>query len=351
MGDNFSIPNPADMYDNVGWGKFYGNTMRNPIGPSRTSAGISGGIQYVTTSTSLSDILQGTLNFRDPVEIANTVNVALTKQLESLNTPGLTQFSLMGYGAESVVGSDGEVGVTPYEGSSTPDATEPTLANFNTAEDMKYAGKILIDHPNFWIDTENMSNSGALTNDGSGSYAKNFTSQLLNGFTPDNKIVSKILIKDASGKAFIFPNLINLMYYICDNGYILGRTTGFAGYKVSKNGNVSQHSYGGAGDIHRVGRAKEGVTYEVSDPKSHPIIREIYTLIDQLSEGRQPTEVGGPFEPTPGSKEDIYYTNAEHKDHLHIGFSPGKEGSLFSKLLPPERVADYTDATRSTGQK
>jgi hypothetical protein len=138
------------------------------------------------------------------------------------------------------------------------------------------------------------------------------------------------------------------MYYIVENGFILGRTTGFAGFKTTKGSDkISQHSYGGAGDIHRVGRASENVTYEVSDPKSHPIIREIYLLLDQLPDSRKPTEVGGPFEPVPGSKEDIYYTNSSHKDHLHIGFSPGKEGSLYSALLPENRRSEYAGATGS----
>ena len=346
MGDSYSVPSPNDMLDNSGWAKFYGGMMRNPQGPMRTTAGISGSIQYVATSTSISDILQGTLNFRNPSDIANTINIALTKQLESLNTPGLTQFSLLGSRAENLssTGSDGDA--NPYTGASTPDVTEPTLSQFNTAEDMKYAGQVLKDHPNFWIDTEDWNGSSAV-NDGTGNFAKQFTNQLLNGFTPDARIKDKLVLIDSSGKAYLFPNLINIMYYICDNGYILGRTTGFAGYKNTTSGSVSQHSYGGAGDIHRVGRASEGITYEVSDTRSHAIIREIYTLIDQLPEARQPTEVGGPFEPTPGSKDDIYYTNAAHKDHLHIGFSPGKEGSLYTRLLPVNRQNDFTTAVGS----
>lgn len=342
MGDNFSIPNPGDMYDNAGWGKFYGNVMRNPQGPMRTTASMNGTVQYAATSTSLSDVLQGTLNYRDPVDIANFVNVAFTKQVQSLEVPGLTQFGLLGTGASNLAttGADGDA--DPYTGNTTPDATEPSLGGSNTPDQLKYAGTLLKDHPNFWIDTEDWSNGQLVT---SGAFSKVFVNQLLNGFTPDTRIKDKILILDDSGKAFLFPNLINIMWYICDNGFLLGRTSGFAGYKESKPGKPSQHSYGGAGDIHRVGRAKENVTYEVSDTRSHAIIREIYELIDQLPEARQPTEVGGPFEPTPGSKEDIYYTNAQHKDHLHIGFSPGKEGSLFSRLIPKQNAPGTTADT------
>jgi hypothetical protein len=353
MGDSYAVPNPGDMYDNVGWGKFFARSMTNPQGALRTTAAISGPPQYVATSTSISDILQGTLNYRNPLAIANTVNVGLTKRLKELDTPGLTQYSLLGTGASNIgkAGSDGDS--TAIDGINGPDSSEPTLAGFNTPEDMMYAGSYLANHPNFWIDTENMSKDGVITTDGSGNFAKNFKGQLLNGFTPDSSVVNKLVVYDkASNKAFIFPSLINVMYYIVDNGFILGRTTGFAGFKTvdgTPNGKVSQHAYGGAGDIHRVGRAKEGVTYEVSDPKSHPIIREIYLLLDQLPESRQPSEVGGPFEPVPGSKEDIYYTNSAHKDHLHIGFSPGKEGSLYSGLLPPERRIEFTSASRSVG--
>lgn len=340
MGDNYAVPSPGDMLDNQAWGKFYGQTLRNPIAPSRTTAGLSGSPQYVATSTSISDILQGSLNYRNPSEIANTINVALTKRLQELDTPGLTQFSLLGTGASRIgtAGSDGDSSISG--GPLGPDSTEPTLSGFNTGEDMRYAGALLKDHPNFWIDEE------------SGTFSRAFVNQLLNGFTPDPKIANQIVTWDEAKKvAYIYPSLLNVMFYIVENGFILGRTTGFAGYKLSTSGKVSQHSYGGAGDIHRVGRAKEGVTYEVSDPKSHPIIREIYLLLDQLPDSRKPTEVGGPFEPVPGSKEDIYYTNAQHKDHLHIGFSPGREGSLYSSLLPQGRRDAFLSNSSNTGPK
>lgn len=342
MGDSYAIPSPGDMYDNVGWGKFFGRSMTNPQGALRTTSAIAGPPQYVATSTSISDILQGTLNFRDTRSIANTINIGLTRRLQELDTPGLTQYSLLGTGASKIgtAGADGDA--TIGTGASGPDSSEATLSGFNTPEDMMYAGKYLADHPNFWTDTENVNN-------GSVDFAKTFRNQLLTGFVPDKLVIDKLVLYDkANNRAFLFPSLINVMYYIVDNGFILGRTTGFAGYKESRPGKPSQHSYGGAGDIHRVGRAKEGVTYEVSDPKSHPIIREIYLLIDQLPESRRPSEVGGPFEPVPGSREDIYYTNAAHKDHLHIGFSPGKEGSLYSGLLPPDRRTDFASASRTS---
>lgn len=352
MGDNYAIPSPGDMFDNDAWGKFYGNTMRNPTGPARTTAGITGSPQYVTTSTGLSDILQGTLNFRNPNEIANSINISLTNRLQELQSPGLLQYSLTGTGASKIgtAGSDGDS--TLSNGIVGPDSAEPTLSGFNTAEDIIYAGTKLKDHPNFWIDTENLSNSGVFTTDGSGGYAKRFVKDLTEGFVPDASIANKIVTWDASKtKAFLYPSLINVMYYIVENGFILGRTTGFAGFKESKPGVPSQHSYGGAGDIHRVGRASEKVTYEVSDPKSHPIIREIYLLLDQLPDSRKPSEVGGPFEPVPGSNKDIYYTNASHKDHLHIGFSPGKEGSLYTALLPPQRKSEFLSQSSGTGPK
>lgn len=341
MGDNYQTPTPGDMYDNAQWGKFYGNAMKNVGGALRTSAGASGGAQYVATSTSISDILQGTFNFRNPSEIASTLNIGLTRQLQQLDTPGLLGLSLLGgdrtkdgrlsVGADGNPNSGGGGGNAP----SDLDPTQPETGATSAAA-MKYAGQLLVDHPNFWTDTEDV--------DSSGKYAKSLREQLLNGFNFSAEDASNVAVKEGN-KGFIAPNLLNLMYYIVDNGFILGRTSGMAGGKNSKSGKRSNHSHGGAIDIHRIGRASENVTYEITDTQhSDSIVRELYALIDLLPPSRFPSEIGGPFDPGNGKKGDAYYTDGDHKNHLHLGYSPGKSGSLYSQLLPSDFNSGVIDS-------
>lgn len=345
MGDYYSAPNRGQMQDNESWAKYFGSYMQNPGKALRTSSSIAGTTPYVATSSTISDILQGTFNFRNPSEAMSTTNVALTRRLQQLDTPGLMQVSILGKDSTTVSNTAGSDGAGESPG--VTNVTEPVFEGINTPEDVMYAGNLLINHPNFWSDTESLSDDGKFTTDGSGGYAKGLVNQLTNGFALPASVADRIAIKTKT-KGFVAPNLINLLWFIVENGFIIGRNIGMVGVKNTDKGSISNHSFGCAIDVGRIGRAKESVTYEVSDTRSHSIIRELYQVLDTLPSSRFPGEIGGPFDPGNGAKGDGYYTDAAHSNHLHLGFYPENAGSLLSVLLSPSRKQELSTLTSGT---
>jgi len=87
--------------------------------------------------------------------------------------------------------------------------------------------------------------------------------------------------------------------------------------KFTSFGTVSNHWFGRATDIGTVnGRP-------VSDqPKvAHDIIKFLWRM--GKHDPLRPDEVGSPWDPGGGAGSDGFFTNAEHQNHIHLGFEHG----------------------------
>jgi hypothetical protein len=79
-------------------------------------------------------------------------------------------------------------------------------------------------------------------------------------------------------------------------------------YYVAGTDRASNHSFGRAVDIGSVGG-------ELVSP-SNALARELVLAIGRLPEAIRPTEIGSPW----AIDEPGYFTDADHQDHLHLGF-------------------------------
>lgn len=94
-------------------------------GGNRTTASITGAEQYAATTYTVSDILQGTLNFRDPSESLLVTNLALTGHLKDLYGQGahsLASLSATNPGS----GLDSQSGATNNDGGLPSGAVDPS---------------------------------------------------------------------------------------------------------------------------------------------------------------------------------------------------------------------------------
>jgi hypothetical protein len=89
-------PTQRDFEDLESLGDMIATEQYNAEGGNKTTDAITGSQQYAATTYTVSDILQGTLNFRDPSESLLVTNLALTDHLKDLYGQGahsLARFS------------------------------------------------------------------------------------------------------------------------------------------------------------------------------------------------------------------------------------------------------------------
>ncbi len=338
----FPSANATDMQSKESWAKFFYPGLKNPGGSALRSSSAIGGKQYAATSTAVSDILQGTLNYRFPSESQNITNIALTRQLANLGSPGLLQYSYLGNGLGKGQGGllDGSGGDNHDGGSgggTDPDLTLPGVGTSTIPDHIKNAATVFDAHPNMQISKSG--HGGALMY------------QMKNGFTIGNDLngnpVSGFpheLVAVRSGSiGFPSPNLINMLYWIMEGGFIIYEDWGLAGVKLasqSSSGNYSQHSWGGALDISRIGREGETTSYLLTDTGGHEVFMEICDRIMAAPQSIWPTEVGGPIEYDDGKDIGISFYDQGHSNHIHLGYAADNAGVLFTNLSGPISTGD-----------
>jgi hypothetical protein len=90
VGQPYNSPSEADLQNQQAFSA-WANDININGGPMRTSASMNGTAQLAATSYSVSDILQGTFNVRNPADPLLIINNALTQDLGFLNQTGRLQ--------------------------------------------------------------------------------------------------------------------------------------------------------------------------------------------------------------------------------------------------------------------
>ncbi|MFP5362621.1 MAG: hypothetical protein ACLGI5_07815 [Thermoleophilia bacterium] len=100
--------------------------------------------------------------------------------------------------------------------------------------------------------------------------------------------------------------------------------TGHSYYTV--NGSVSNHSFGRAVDIGSVGGAPVSA--------SNAAARDLALALGRLDGSLRPTEIGTPW----AIDEPGYFTDGDHRDHLHIGFDGRPAAAAAAAASEPPEV-------------
>lgn len=191
----------------------------------------------------------------------------------------------------------------------------------NTADEMRFAGRRIIEHPNCLLDQ---------------SQPYNGSSVFLNGFIYDRRGTGIIPAKNPgeSGRAFLMPSLMNWLWYCMEGGFIFGGFLGAYNHRNKTKGKgVSNHAKGGAIDIGRLGHVSygQGITFSLWDlSKSRHVMEMLIDFMGTLPRNVRPEEIGGPFETAPGAPLRVYLDPG----HIHFGFNENMCGQLIPALKP-----------------
>lgn len=326
-------PEAADMRNAGTFGKYFGGLQRSET-PLATTASQTGTSENLTMP-SLSDIMQGTFSQNSPDVLYSVLNQGLSKQLSMVQQLGGAGGSLfqngdaLSFGATSsnpnTPGVSGS-GNDPRDGNGGGSNPVDTGATSPTPDPSTVyaAGQKLLAHPNFWMG-KNGSNSGAIIN------------QFTKGIDVPNDIT--VMGKTwTAGHYTMAPALINILWYLCEKGFIIGTSYGMF-VPNDKNGDgksMSAHAVGMAVDIGAIGRASAGQQVNIADSRCHDIIVDMYNALCDLPDMRMPEQVGGPFDFDPSTRTVLpsndnagghgtptsYYTNSNHAGHIHLGVGP-----------------------------
>lgn len=233
------------------------------------------------------------------------------------------------HGAEVLLGwMPDSTPLGPYQ--PTPDQKVETIPNSysgsipsatvsgrqHSIEEIIYAGTKIANHPNCWMARDT-----------------NCKTVLTAGRVPWGEGDKNVLYRDANGRCFLMPSLLNYLWLILSNGFILD---GYAGSIVPKMktyspDKVSNHSYGGAIDIGSIGRAKEGRVHRLYDQASKPIVDELFNFLASLPENTRPQDVGSQYPFTYPNGYKVF----KDPGHIHIGFDLPRAGVLMTALKKP----------------
>ncbi len=192
-----------------------------------------------------------------------------------------------------------------------------------TIEELKYAGNIIADHPNFWM------------NKPGHNWASGIDQVLRSGGYGGMGFGARLdLLPFREGSVgFFYPSLLNYFYYLIEEGgFILDEYLGSIGFKPkgSKVGNEpSNHSYGGAIDFSKIGRASENKVYHVSNSECRAKVGDsLFEFLASLPKSIWADEHGCEWVADYSNGMHTYRDPA----HIHLGFNPGNTGSLLSAL-------------------
>ncbi len=180
----------------------------------------------------------------------------------------------------------------------------------NTIDELKFAGQILANHPNNWL----------ARNDG-------FRNTLLSGASS-----TRVTLFNSGGRAFLFPSLLNYLYLLFQGGFILDGYLGSIGFKyISGTSKISNHSYGGAIDIGKIGIASEGRTYSLSGSDARRPGDKLFNYLSTLPKTAWADEHGCDWAANYGSSGFRTYFD---DNHIHLGFDETRPGTLMTALKP-----------------
>jgi hypothetical protein len=207
--------------------------------------------------------------------------------------------------------------------------TAPVSSGSVDVEDLKYASLKILNHPNCW-----MGHPGQRIPGQQEQYARAFTTHMANGQTAGHP--DEVVFKDSRGRQYLFPSVLNYLWYILEAGFILDYYVGSIGHK-QKAGNpskLSNHASGGAIDINCLGLASENRVYPYSDTQNwRRIADKLFNFLATLPENTRSNEIGCSFAYVYPNNFRVF--KDAHPTHLHLGFSLDKTGTLISKLKRP----------------
>lgn len=198
----------------------------------------------------------------------------------------------------------------------------------NTSEEMKYAGNMILNHPNFQATSPTYG----------------LRSILASGFGVEASNISNVpyYYRDIK-RGFLAPSLLNYMWYILEGGFIIAGNIGtpYVVRAVRNGTKLSNHGRGTACDFHVWSSTKfRGRTFSYTDPEWRGLMDSMFGYLATLPTSTRPSEIGCSFAST--------YTNGlkVFKDavpnHVHIGFNYNQAGELIPALKkrpasPPPR--------------
>lgn len=204
--------------------------------------------------------------------------------------------------------------------------TVSTAVGNVSIDDLKFASLKILNHPNCW-----MGRTGQRVPGQQVQYAQAFTTHMTKGNT--SGWASEVVFKGTDGKQWLFPSLLNYMWYILEAGFILDYYAGSIVHK-QKSGDssvLSNHATGGAIDINLLGLASEGKVYAYSDAKNYRRIADkMFNFLATLPENTRANEIGCSFGYTyPNNFKVFKDTNPTH---VHLAFTTKNTGTLLPKL-------------------
>lgn len=217
--------------------------------------------------------------------------------------------------------------------------TVSTSAGSVSISDLKYASQKILNHPNCW-----MGKNGQRVPGQSDTYANAFR----NHFTQGNGTNSNgYAVFTEGGRAWLYPALLNYMWYILEAGFILDNYLGSVGYKMKAGDStkVSNHAYGGAIDIGSIGLASENKVYPYTDTANwRRVADKMFNFLATLPENTRGRELGCSFEYTYPNNFKVY--KDAHPTHIHLGFAPDQTGTLLSVLKSALQSSGATTIVR-----
>ena len=218
-------------------------------------------------------------------------------------------------------GGTGAPGGIPTTASTTPGNVK--------IEDLQYASQKILNHPNCWMGKDGV----RIPAIGAG-YSKAFRGHMTDGNGSSTEGYAKFV--GPNGRAWLYPSLLNYLWYILEAGFILDVYLGSIGYKraAGDQTRVSYHAYGGAIDIGGLGIASENKVYGYTDTANWRRVNDkLFNLLCTYPENTKPREVGSSFAYMyPNNYKVIKDANPTH---IHIGYKDDMTGTLIPALKKP----------------
>lgn len=191
----------------------------------------------------------------------------------------------------------------------------------DTIDDLKWAGQMLVNHPNFHAAQH-------------GQWASTLAKHLTEGFhSGTDRPTEYIAIWDSSlNRGFYTPSLLNYLWYILESGFTIGYFLGGYGHrdKINGSGSLSNHAHGGAMDFGSLGYQGDPVGYE--DPQWRSLNDKLWEHMATFPRETKPREIGTTFRHTYSGWFTVY--KDPNPTHIHIGFEEDQIGKLLPVLKP-----------------
>lgn len=185
--------------------------------------------------------------------------------------------------------------------------------------ELVYAHQIIGRHPNNWLGR------------GESGLARVAAALFSGGTTSGTN--SLVTFRDGD-KGLLYPSLINHLYFMLENGFILANFSGAIGRKHiggDPNKRLSNHTYGGAIDISSIGHVSDGIVVQAGNNGSRASGDKLFNLLATLPKTQWANEYGWHWDVDYGTNGFSTYTDLYH---YHFGFSQSNTGTLMAALRP-----------------